>query len=138
MIKDIWINLPVKNVSKAREFYTALGFTPNTHYGDGEGSASFFVGKQKVVLMLFSETAFKRFTRTEMADTKLGTEVLFSIGAESRADVDEMARLTLKAGGTVFGKPEEIQGWMYGCGFADLDGHRWNMLHMDASQMPKG
>ncbi|MDF2859634.1 MAG: hypothetical protein K0Q87_5485, partial [Neobacillus sp.] len=29
-------------------------------------------------------------------------------------------------------------GWMYGCGVADPDGHRWNVLFMDMSKMPKG
>ncbi len=136
MIKDIWINLPVKNVSLSKTFYTSLGFTPNTQYGNNESSASFFVGKQKVVLMLFSEEAFKNFTRAGVADIKSASEVLFSIGAESRQDVDEMERLALKAGGSIFGKAQEHQGWMYGCGFADPDGHRWNMLHMDMSKMP--
>jgi predicted lactoylglutathione lyase len=27
---------------------------------------------------------------------------------------------------------------MYGCVFADLDGHRWNVLYMDMSKMPQG
>lgn len=27
--------------------------------------------------------------------------------------------------------------WMYGAGFTDLDGHRWNVLYMDMSKMPK-
>ena len=32
--------------------------------------------------------------------------------------------------------PVESQGWMYACGFEDLDGHRWVMLYMDMSKMP--
>jgi len=27
---------------------------------------------------------------------------------------------------------------MYGCGFTDPDGHRWNALYMDMSKMAKG
>ncbi|WP_256213145.1 hypothetical protein [Bacillus sp. OV322] len=30
-----------------------------------------------------------------------------------------------------------LDGWMYGCGFADSDGHRWNALYMDMSKMPQ-
>jgi uncharacterized protein len=26
---------------------------------------------------------------------------------------------------------------MYGCGFSDPDGHRWNPLFMDMSKLPK-
>ena len=29
---------------------------------------------------------------------------------------------------------EDLDG-MYGCGFCDLDGHRWNILYMDMSMM---
>ena len=87
--------------------------------------------------MLFNQDQFTSFTRATIADTGAGTEVLFSIDAESRGEVDELAEKAEAAGGTIFGKPSEIQGWMYGCGFTDLDGHRWNVLHMDMSKMPK-
>ncbi|HEY0029285.1 MAG TPA: VOC family protein, partial [Bacteroidia bacterium] len=88
--------------------------------------------------MLFAEAIFKGFTRAGIADTKQGSEVLFSFDAESREEVDEMAKRVEAAGGTIFGKPSDVQGWMYGCGFTDPDGHRWNVLHMDMSKMPKG
>ncbi len=87
--------------------------------------------------MLFSEAMFANFTQHEITDTNKSTEVLISIDAENRAEVDELSKKAEAAGGTVFGKPSEIQGWMYGCGFTDLDGHRWNVLHMDMSKMPK-
>jgi predicted lactoylglutathione lyase len=48
-----------------------------------------------------------------------------------------MLKKAVNAGGTVFSESEEKDGWMYGCGFADLDGHRWNVLYMDMSKMPK-
>jgi predicted lactoylglutathione lyase len=35
----------------------------------------------------------------------------------------------------LFAKPAENQGWMYGCGFFDLDGHRWNILFMDYDKL---
>jgi hypothetical protein len=87
--------------------------------------------------MLFEEQVFKSFTQHTVADTKQGNEVLFSIGAESREEVDEIAKKATEAGGIVFAKPGEKDGWLYGCGFADLDGHRWNILYMDMSKMPK-
>ncbi|MGH7494890.1 MAG: VOC family protein [bacterium] len=137
MTKDLWINLPVKDVKKAKEFFTKIGFVLNPQYGNSDHSASFLVGDKKIVVMLFAESAFKDFTRNKIADAKQATEVLFSIDAESRAEVDELAKKAAKAGGTIFSEPGEHQGWMYGCGFADLDGHRWNVLYMDMSKMPK-
>lgn len=137
MIKEIWINLPVKDVQKSKRFFTDIGFSANANFPDSEQSASVMVGEKNVVVMLFQESVFKGIAQNDPADTKRGTEVLFSFDAESRNEVDEMAAKVKQAGGTVFGGPAESQGWMYGFGFTDPDGHRWNMLHMDFSKMPK-
>ena len=87
--------------------------------------------------MLFEEPMFKGFIQHPISNTQIGSEVLFSVDAESRAEVDEIARKVKEAGGNVFAPPDENGGWMYGCGFADLDGHRWNVLFMDWDKMPK-
>ena len=137
MTKEIWINLPVKDINKSKEFFSSLGFRLNTQMGNSADSASFFIGEKNVVLMLFSEPMFKGFTSNELSDTKKGSEVLFSFDAESTEEVDEMAKKAVGAGGILFSKPAFNQGWMYGCAFADLDGHRWNVLYMDFSKMPK-
>ena len=137
MIKQIWINLPVKDVAKSKEFFTQIGFVLNPGPGNSDDSASFLIGEKNVVLMLFQEAMFKTFTCHEISDTKQGTEILFSIDAESTQEVDELAVKVEQAGGTLYGKSKSNQGWMYGCGFVDLDGHRWNVLHMEMSKMPK-
>jgi uncharacterized protein len=135
--KQFWVNLPVKDIALSKEFFTRLGFSFNPNFGDSKESACLVVGDNRVVVMLFVEPTFTKAARNEVADATRGTEVLFSIDAESREEVDEVARKAAEAGGTVFGKPAEIQGWMYGCGFTDLDGHRWNALFRDASKMPQ-
>ena len=137
MATDIWINLPVRDVKKSKEFFTKLGFAFDTKYGDTETTAGMRIGDKKVVVMLIVESSFKQFVGNTISDTKQGNEVLFSLGAASRQEVDDMAKKAEEAGGTVFGKPGEHSDWMYGCGFTDLDGHRWNALYMDMSKMPK-
>lgn len=137
MTKEFWVNLPVKDISRSRVFFTELGFTFNPHYGNNDHSISLLIGEKNVVIMLFAEPLFEGFSQNKSTDTSLSNEALFSIDAESRGEVDEWARKAEAAGGTVFGKPAENQGWMYGCGFADLDGHRWNVLHMDMDKMPQ-
>jgi predicted lactoylglutathione lyase len=137
MTKEIWINLPVKDVAKSKEFFKNIGFNFNTKYGDSDMSASLQLGEKGIIVMLFHESMFKNFTQNDIADTKAGNEILISFDAESPAEVDALAKKVEAAGGNVFGKPGEIQGWMYGCGFADLDGHRWNAVYMDWSRMPK-
>lgn len=138
MTKEIWINLPSKDVNKARTFFTALpGFTLNEHYGNGDTSASMLVGGKNIVLMLFTEALFSGFTRQPVSNTATGAEVLFSLDAESSEEVDVFARKVREAGGTIYAEPGWNQGWMYGFGFVDTDGHRWNVLYMDFNKMPK-
>ncbi len=137
MIKELWINLPVKDVNKSRDFFTRIGFTVNEKYGNSATSASLLAGSKSIVIMLFAEPLFTGLISGELADTKKGNEVLFSIDAQSREEVDDMANKVTAAGGIVFAKPGDKDGWMYGCGFSDPDGHKWNVLYMDMSKMPK-
>jgi hypothetical protein len=137
MAKNMWLNLPVKDLRKSKEFFAKLGFSFDTEHGNSEHSACFTVGEDKFHVLLFPEITFKDFTQNEIADAKT-TEVLISISAETREGVDEIARKAFDAGGKIFGEPGEKQSWMYGCGFADLDGHRWNVLCMDFEKAPKG
>lgn len=99
--------------------------------------ACFEVGEKKITVLFFAEETFKSFTKNEISDTKAGSEILISIDAENMEEVDAIARKVFEAGGKVFSEPAEIQGWMYGCAFADLDGHRWNLVYMDFSKMPQ-
>jgi predicted lactoylglutathione lyase len=135
MMKEFWINLPAKDLSKSKEFFTKLGFTLNPRFSNSDEMVGLMIGDKNVIVNLFPETTFKNFTGNEIADTKQATEVLLSIDAESREEVDEMVKKVVQAGGIITSEPGG-QGWMYGCVFADLDGHRWNVLYMDMSKMP--
>ncbi|CAM3489261.1 VOC family protein [Brevibacillus invocatus] len=137
MTKELWINLPVKDLGKSKAFFADIGFPFNPKYPNHDEGASLLIGEKNIVVMLFPEPAFKSFTRNEVTDTKQATEVLLSIDADSKEEVDELIRKVEAAGGTIYSKPQ-ANGWMYGAGFADLDGHRWNVLHMDPTLMPKG
>src|ERR1035438_7797863 len=107
MARDVWINLPVKDLAKSVSFYTGIGFAPNPGPGNSARSASFAIGEKKVILMLFTESAFSDFTNNPLSDPTKGTEVLFSIGADNRAQVDDIAKRARAAGGKVFSEPGE-------------------------------
>ncbi|WP_033541262.1 VOC family protein [Planococcus sp. CAU13] len=130
MPKEIWINLPVSDLEAAKEFYTQSGFLLHEGSHDNENMAGFVVEDHNVRIMLFQEKMFKGITRNEVAKTSLGTEVLFSLSAGTREEVDSLIFRIQQAGGTVFADPGEQNG-MYGAGFCDLDGHRWNLLVMN-------
>jgi predicted lactoylglutathione lyase len=137
MAKELWINLPVKDVGKSKEFFARIGFSPNTEHGDNNEMACVQLGEKQFNVLLFAENKFKEFTKNELTDTGKSTETLISFDAENAEEVDETARKVFEAGGRIFSEPAEIEGWMYGFAFADLDGHRWNQVYMDMSKMPK-
>ncbi|OXA96215.1 VOC family protein [Flavobacterium hercynium] len=134
MTKQIWLNLPVKSVTASKAFFTKIGFSFNDEH-DTSSSTCMIVGEGKFVVMLFEESLFESFSQHKLTDTRLSSEVLISVDAESREEVNQFAQKVKNAGGIVFSEPAENQGWMYGCAFADLDGHRWNVLYMDFSKL---
>jgi uncharacterized protein len=90
MMKEFWITLPAKDLSKSKEFFTKLGFTLNPRFSNSDEMVGLMIGDKKIIVNLVPETTFKNFTGNEIADTKQATEVLLSIDAESREEVDEM------------------------------------------------
>lgn len=133
MIKDLWLNLPVKNVKRSKEFFTKLGFQFNLQNGDTDHSACLLVGEKNSVVMLFEEIVFSSFIKSNITDANSGAEVLLSISLGSKEEVNKMAQNVKLAGGNVFSEPGG-EGWLYGMAFSDLDGHRWNVLFMDMSK----
>lgn len=136
MTKQIWLNLPVKDVAKSKSFFKEIGFSFNEDH-DTPSSTCMIVGEGSFVIMLFEENLFASFSQNKLTDTATSSEILISIDAESNEEVDTLAEKVKIAGGNVFAPPAESQGWMYGCGFADLDGHRWNVLFMDFNKLPQ-
>jgi predicted lactoylglutathione lyase len=134
MTREIWLNLPAKDVDASLAFFTAIGFNPKPQQSVSGERACFQAGKS--IIMLFPVQTLKQFNGgLEINDTQKTSQMMISFDAESKAEIDELAEKVKKAGGNVFAEPAEIQGWMYGFAFADLDGHRWNGLYMDFSKM---
>lgn len=131
MTKDVWINLPVKDVSKSKVFFADLGFSFHPMPDNDEDAAALILGEKEIMVMLYEYNAFEMFTGMKKSDQDCECEVLFSITVNSREEVDEIAQKVSENGGNLFAPPQERGGWMYGCGFADLDGHRWNILCMN-------
>ncbi|WP_321166703.1 hypothetical protein [Paenibacillus sp. Soil787] len=87
MTKEFWLNLPVKDLKKSKEFFTTLGFSFHPRHHNSDDAAGLLIGNSNVIVMLFPESTFKNFTKNDIADTKLGTEVLLSFDAESKEEV---------------------------------------------------
>lgn len=130
--QELWLNLPVKDLQKSKAFFLALGFQSTR---DVPGMVGFTIGQ--VPVMMVAQRDFETYASHQISDTQKGSELLVSVDAPDWAYVDEIAGKVKGAGGTIFSGPQEIQGWMYGMGFIDLDGHRWNVVHLDWENMPK-
>ncbi|HLR33196.1 MAG TPA: VOC family protein [Fodinibius sp.] len=127
--KQVWANLSSKDIEQTHEFYTKLGFKPNGEFSKENDLVSFLVGHDEFVVHFFKEESLKPSLGGEIADLTQGNEVMFTLSADSREEVDEWAKEVKKAGGTVFSEPQTIQNKWYGCGFADMDGHKWNVFY---------
>jgi uncharacterized protein len=135
MAEQIFVNLPIKDVNKSKEFFTELGFEYNPQFSN-ENALCMKIGKN-IYAMLLVEKFFKTFTADKgISDATKSTEVLIAIDAESREEVDSLIEKVEKAGGKEFRKVSD-HGWMYGRAFEDLDGHVWEILFMDESKMPE-
>ncbi len=130
MMKEFWINLPVRDVQRSKQFFLSLGFHFNEKMGNSDRSACLVIGDKNVVVMLFDEPTFRSFTNCEITETLKTAEVLLSVDAQSKEEVDEMMKKAVDAGGTSNHIPYEMVGHLYGGVFSDLDGHRWNVLFM--------
>ncbi len=136
VLQSVWLNIPVKNVEASKNFFLAIGFELNPEFGNGsETMACLQISEKKFIVMLCQIEIFQGFTNFPISDTSIGSEMLISMDAQSDAEVDEFASRVEKAGGQIIGKGLK-DGWIYGFGFTDLDGHRWNIIHMDFSKVP--
>ena len=126
--RRIYVNVPVKDLKASVAFFAELGFEFDPRYTN-EDATAMVIGDGSAV-MLLQEEFFKTFTRKAIADANATTEVIISVSAASREAVDEMVHKALGAGGKESLEPIEMPG-MYGWSFQDLDGHQWEVLHMD-------
>jgi len=130
MSRQIFVNLPVKDLKKTMEFFSKLGFTFNQQFTD-ENAACMIVS-QDIFVMLLLEKFFQGFTQKTICDTRGSAEAIISLSAESRQAVDNFANKALSAGAMNVSEPKEM-GSMYSRDFFDLDGHMWEVLWMDPS-----
>ena len=128
MVKQIFVNLPVKNLPASIEFFTKLGFTFNAQFTDE--NAICMIMSDTIYAMLLNEAKFKTFTPKPISDATQSTEVLIALALENREQVNDLVAKAFAAGGTSYKEPED-HGFMYTHGFQDLDGHIWEPFYMD-------
>lgn len=132
--RKIFINLPVSDLNRSVEFFTKLGFAFDPRFTDE--NATCMIVSDEAFVMLLVEERFKDFAKKQICDARTLTEGIFALTADSRAEVDELVKTAIAAGGTHAAEPMD-HGFMYGWSFYDPDGHHWEVFHMDPAAIPQ-
>ncbi len=106
MLKQVFINLPVKDLEKSMSFYEAIGFTNNP-----------------------------QFTSKQIIDAKQSVGVSNALSFESIETMKTFAANAVKAGGREYASASDY-GFMQQYFIEDLDGHNWEPFYMDMSKFP--
>ena len=128
MATKIFVNLPVKDLNKSVDFFTKLGYSFNPQFTNEK--ATCMIISEDIYVMLLVEKFFKTFTKKEITDASKSTEAIICLSADSKDAVDEMIRKAVSAGAKTPGDKQD-NGFMYGHGYEDLDGHLWEIMWMD-------
>ncbi|MCU0943726.1 MAG: glyoxalase/bleomycin resistance/extradiol dioxygenase family protein [Hydrogenophaga sp.] len=106
MPTKLFVNLPVADLPRSRHFYTALGFTLN-----------------------------QRFSNEQAACVAISEHLFVMLLVKPFAEVLQMVDRAVAAGGTT-PNPAKDHGFMFQHGFADPDGHQWEVFFMDEAAAP--
>jgi uncharacterized protein len=133
MSRKLFVNLPVRDLKKSVQFFTALGFTFNPKFTDE--NATCMIVSDDAFVMLLVEPYFSTFVSKPIAAAHTCTETMLALSCESRVEVEEMVRKAVAAGGTTPREARDL-GFMFQHGFDDLDGHAWEVVWMNPSALP--
>ncbi|PMS21606.1 lactoylglutathione lyase [Trinickia dabaoshanensis] len=134
MPRQIFINLPVSDVAKATAFYTAIGAGKNPQFSDETSSCMVF--SDTIFVMLMTHAKWAHFTSKPIVDSRRESEVMLALSADDRESVDRMTDTAGANGGKADVNAKQDLGFMYGRSFEDPDGHIWEVMFVDMSQVP--
>jgi predicted lactoylglutathione lyase len=133
MKKQIFINLPVTNLKKSMDFYTAIGFTNNPQFTDE--TAACMVLTDEIFVMLLTHEKLATFTNKEIIDAKKYVGAINCISVSSVEEANTMANNAINNGGLEPSPPQDY-GFMQQRSFEDPDGNHWEVVYMDMSKFP--
>ncbi|SIT18487.1 VOC family protein [Chryseobacterium gambrini] len=128
-INQIYVNLPVKDVQKTKEFWTNLGFATNEEMSNDKSVC--VVMNENIYVMFLTEESFQTFSERPLPNGDT-TQVLVAISLETREEVDQVVNAAVANGATQHEEPQDY-GWMYHNSFWDINGHGWNVMFADPS-----
>ncbi|WP_330251896.1 glyoxalase/bleomycin resistance/extradiol dioxygenase family protein [Nocardia sp. NBC_00565] len=131
--KMIFINLPVADLGRSKNFYQAIGWKVNQDFTDE--NAACIVIDDNICAMLLTKDFFTTFTKRPIADTVSEISSAYALSLASAQEVDALTEAALAAGATEEvnedRRAEEAQVGMFGRTFIDPDGHQWEPFWMN-------
>ena len=134
MSKQVFINLPVKDLKKSMDFYEAIGFTNNPQFTDE--TAACMVWSDAIFVMLLTHDKLKQFISKTIIDAKQTVGVINALSLESNDEVNAFLEKAIIAGGNEYAEPKDY-GFMQQRSVEDLDGNSWEVFYMDMSKFPQ-
>lgn len=128
----IWANLGVEDIERTQKFYQTLGFKLNGVPTDE--IVSFLFGEDKFVIHFFKKGKLKESFEGEVASLNSSNEIMFTLSAKSKEEINVLIDKIIEAGGYVRFDPRKDKKKFYDdngyyvCVFADLDGHLFNLF----------
>jgi predicted lactoylglutathione lyase len=89
----LFVNLPVRDLQRAKEFFTQLGFEYNPKFTDDKAACMIISSAASV--MLLTKEYFETFIKKPVSDASKQTEAMFALSCQSRAEVDDMVKKAL-------------------------------------------
>lgn len=124
----IWANLVSGDIKKTAAFYTALGFKRFDNDNNEEFVSFVFGQKSKFVINFFTAQRLSAQVNGGLSILKSSNEIIFSLSAENKEEVDQWVEKVRSANGEIFSEPQNYeQGYTFG--FADPDNHKFNILY---------
>ena len=136
MAQLIFINLPVADLPRSIAFYEGVGATRNPMFSDD--TAACMVVSDVIHVMLLTHDKWRTFTDRQIPDAHASAQVLLCLSKDSRDAVNAVVDQAGGAGGQIDPNPTQDYGFMYGRSYADLDGHIWEVMWMDAAAVAAG
>ena len=133
---QMFVNLPVTDLERAKAFYTALGFTINPLFTD-HNAACVVVEEGHNYFMILVRDFFQTFSDRPIGDPSVTVSVATAIFLDSREAVDKTMADGLAAGG-VEERPASDYGFMYQRQLADPDGNILEFGWMDPAAAEQG
>ena len=133
---QMFVNLPVTDLERAKAFYTAVGFSINPLFTD-HNAACVVVEDGHSYFMLLVREFFQTFTDLPLGDPLVSPTTAVAIYVDSREAVDATVADGLSAGGSE-DRPPSDYGFMYPRQLADPDGNIIEFGWMDPAAATQG